>query len=174
MMKRYELLSEGTDWNGRNLHRIRALKTFEIAKGTTVSRGDIGGYVESERNLSQDGRAWIFSDAVCCDSAQISGNAVASGGVVVRDSATVSGDARIRDRVIISDDATVSGSVFACDQVEILGTAQVRGSAILCDYVTVHSATVEGASILSDRVLVCEGAVVSDEELCGDMIVRGK
>ena len=45
---------------GINQYHIKACKTFETADGKIVHAGDIGGTVNSERNLSQDGRAWIF------------------------------------------------------------------------------------------------------------------
>jgi len=38
--------------------RIKALKSFG-----SVEKGDIGGYVTSEKNLSQDGNCWVFDKA---------------------------------------------------------------------------------------------------------------
>jgi hypothetical protein len=46
------------------LYRIRALKGFGEAMV-----GDLGGYVESERNLAQDGSCWVSG------AAQVSGRA---------------------------------------------------------------------------------------------------
>lgn len=47
-MKKYEILyDQSIEINGRKLYRIRALCDFGAVKA-----GDIGGYVESERNLS--------------------------------------------------------------------------------------------------------------------------
>ena len=44
------------------LHRIRALRDI----GSDVKAGDMGGFVESESNLSfeQGDDAWIFDDAI--------------------------------------------------------------------------------------------------------------
>ena len=42
----------------KKLYRIQALKDFARAKA-----GDIGGYIESESNLSQSGNAWVYGDA---------------------------------------------------------------------------------------------------------------
>ena len=45
------------------LHRIRALS--DVRPG--VQKGDLGGYVQSAENLSQEGSCWIFDDAIACD-----------------------------------------------------------------------------------------------------------
>lgn len=57
--KKYELLDSDTvtTTSGRVLKRIRAL----VAIGTLVAAGDLGGYIESEDNLSQvSGNAFCF------------------------------------------------------------------------------------------------------------------
>ncbi len=46
------------------VYRIRALKSFTTAIGITVNKGDLGGYVGGYKNLSQDGRGWIFDDSI--------------------------------------------------------------------------------------------------------------
>ena len=56
---KYELLIDDTiTFFGVQLFRIKALISF---KG--VKKGDVGGYVESEKNLSQHGNAWVYGDA---------------------------------------------------------------------------------------------------------------
>jgi hypothetical protein len=51
-----------------NLYRVVALKDFG-----NVKAGDIGGWVESEHNLSQEGDCWVYGDAYVCDDAQVYG-----------------------------------------------------------------------------------------------------
>ena len=70
-MPKYELTNEKiVHENGITLYRIRNLKTKEL-----------GGFVEGEFNLSQEGTAWIggsarvFGNAVGKDSAQVQGEA---------------------------------------------------------------------------------------------------
>ena len=59
MEKKYEILENDTiQVNGHKLLRIRALRNF-----WTVEKGQLGGYVESEENLSHNGNAWVFGDA---------------------------------------------------------------------------------------------------------------
>ena len=49
---------------GTKLYQIKCTKTFKYAK-----EGELGGYIEREENLSQEGNAWVFDDA------QVYGNA---------------------------------------------------------------------------------------------------
>ena len=48
-MKKYELTSETKIVFGHILYRIKALSSFGY-----VSAGDLGGFLESEKNLSQN------------------------------------------------------------------------------------------------------------------------
>ena len=57
-MKKYELTDEKKQIAGRTLFRIRALRDFYDVKA-----GDLGGWIESENNLSYSGDAWVFGDA---------------------------------------------------------------------------------------------------------------
>ena len=69
--KKYELLENDTvkSWDGRTLKRIRAL-TAIAAIG--VQAGDLGGYVETEKNLQVPGDAWVSGDARVYGDAQVS------------------------------------------------------------------------------------------------------
>lgn len=60
-MKKYELTSEYVEFDGRKLYRIKALKSFYLC-GLTVKAGALGGYIEKEENLSQEGNAWIHGN----------------------------------------------------------------------------------------------------------------
>lgn len=70
--KKYELTDETIQHGGRTLHRIRALIDIPAIG---VSVGDLGGYVESEKNLSHDGGAWVEDDARVYGHGRVYGNA---------------------------------------------------------------------------------------------------
>ena len=73
MSKKYQLTKESkTNLFGQKLFRIRALQDIERFG---VKKGDLGGWVESELNLSQYGNAWVCGDAQVCGDARVSGNA---------------------------------------------------------------------------------------------------
>lgn len=63
-MKKYELTTDTKMVLGRKLFRIKALVSFG-----NVKIGDLGGYIEKEENLSQEGNAWVSGNA------EVSGNA---------------------------------------------------------------------------------------------------
>lgn len=67
---KYELINKTTNYLGKTLYRIKALKSF-----SNVTKGDLGGYVQSDKNLSQIGNCWIYGNAKVFGKAVISGNA---------------------------------------------------------------------------------------------------
>lgn len=90
MRKKYELIDKTkTLADGTVLRRIRAVRDFVLADGTTVHEGDLGGWVEREDNLSQDGSAWVFGEALACCNARVFGNAWVGGKALVCDRAKV-------------------------------------------------------------------------------------
>ena len=74
-MKKFELTAEFvTNVFGKKLFRIKALVAFG-----NVVKGELGGFIEKEDNLSHDGDAWVYGDAQIAGDAQVSGNAQVSG-----------------------------------------------------------------------------------------------
>ena len=78
---------------GRTLYRIVALADFG-----SVTTGDQGGYIESEKNLSQSGNAWVYDNAKVYGNARVYGNA------------KVYGNARVYDNAKVYDNAIVYGN----------------------------------------------------------------
>ena len=93
-MKKYELTSETKVFDGVELHRIKALKSFG-----RVEKGELGGWIESEKNLSQDGDAWVF------DNTKVGGNATVCGDATVGWNATVCGNATINEDANVRETA---------------------------------------------------------------------
>jgi len=70
-MKKYELLVDDTiTFFGVQLFRIKALISF-----SGIEKGEVGGYIASEKNLSQSGNAWVSGDAWVSGNAWVSGDA---------------------------------------------------------------------------------------------------
>ena len=95
-MKKYKFTGETRFHNGATVYQIVAVKDFG-----DVENGDIGGWIETESNLSHDGECWVFDSAiamknarVCCN-AQLTDSSIASGSCLVSGSATVKGKAKI-------------------------------------------------------------------------------
>ena len=88
-MKKYEITNE-VHPNHPNLKRIKALQNFG-----TVKEGELGGYIEKEKNLSQDGNAWVFENAQVFGNAMVFGSARVSGNAWVYEKAHIYGSAQV-------------------------------------------------------------------------------
>lgn len=55
---KYRLTDETIKRKGFTLHRIQATKDF-----ADVHKGDLGGFIENESNLSHEGNAWVYGNA---------------------------------------------------------------------------------------------------------------
>lgn len=115
-MPKYEMTSETITVDGHVLHRIRALRNVGIKDKRTggvfmsyAYAEDLGGFIESEANLSQLDECWVSTDAM------VYGNAFVCGCSYITGTARVHGDA-IVDNSIIEDDTEVCGSVVIKDK----------------------------------------------------------
>ena len=93
-MKKYEFTGETKVIAGVTLKRIRALISFGF-----IVKGEIGGFIESEKNLSHDGNAWVAGNARVTDNAWVAGNAR------VTDNAMVTGNAWVTDNAWVAGNA---------------------------------------------------------------------
>ena len=140
-MKKYEITNDTKTINGVTVHRIVALKSFG-----NVTKGDLGGWIEKESNLSQSGNAWVTDDAVIYGEASVKGDAKVSGNAVVYDHALINCHANVTDNVIIRgrsfisgdtkvfENAVVEGYATTYDNAIIRGNARISGSVIMKGY----------------------------------------
>lgn len=117
--KKYEITDIAHPSNPK-WHRIRALEYI----GEDIEPGDLGGFVESEDNLSQEGVCWIFNDAIACESALVSGNAVLKDQAVARGTALVSNNAEVGGKAIVQDYAIVLEG-YVSESAHICGKAKL-------------------------------------------------
>ena len=85
------------------MHRSVPFGMFERMSGRVP-----GGFVQSERNLSQEGTCWIADNAIAAEEACVSGHSLLS------DNAWACGHAAIFDRAIVSGNAVLDGGAFCC------------------------------------------------------------
>ena len=151
-MKKYELTTNTKTCFGRKLYQIKALKDFGYVKA-----GDLGGYIEKEENLSQDGIAWVFDNACVYDNARVSCNAYVCGNACVYDNAQIYDSARICDDVCVYGnayvygDARVFGNACVCDNAEVSDNARVLGNAQVYGTIWIHC----DAQISSNADYIC-------------------
>ena len=117
-MKKYSLTKNTKQWFGITLFQIKAEMSFGI-----VAKGELGGYIEKESNLSQEGNAWVSGDA------QVSGNAWVSGDAWVSGNAQVYGDAQVSGNAQVYGNAWVYGNALVFGNAQVFGNAWVYGNA---------------------------------------------
>ena len=123
-MKKYELTTECKEFLGRKLYRIKSLIDFD-----SVKEGDLGGWIEKEENLSQEGNTWVYGNATVYDNATVYGNAMVYGNARVYGNAMVYGNARVYDNATVYDNARVCGNAMVYGNVRVHGNAMVYGNA---------------------------------------------
>ena len=63
-LKKYEIVKDNfKEIYGIKVYKIRALKDIKN-RHQDIKKGDLDGYVESERNLSQYDNYWIYDNAI--------------------------------------------------------------------------------------------------------------
>ena len=126
MEKKYELIKTDTICAyGRTLFRVRYLCDIE----NIVAAGDIGGYIEGEYNLSQQGNSVVLGDAEVYGNAKVCGDAKVYGNAKVCGDAMVFGNAEVYGNAKVCGDAEVYGNAEVCGDAEVYGNAEVCGDA---------------------------------------------
>ena len=113
--KKYILTDETKEYKGHILHRIKAVKYF----GNT-EKDELGGWIESESNLSQEGDCWVGGDAMVFGDAWVYRNACVGG------NAKVYGNAEVYDNAEVYGNAMVYGDANIFGEAEICGDAKVK------------------------------------------------
>lgn len=128
------LKDETTTVNGKTLYRIKYLMDIP---DTNVKAGTIGGWLESENNLSQEGRCCVLDNAVVMDNAVVKGEFV-----------TVSGIATINGNAIVEGYATtIKDSAHISDNAKVVDSICKHTSCVCGDSEVINSMCQEGAFI---------------------------
>ena len=141
MNRKYELTTETRSFDGRILHRIKRIED-EL----------IGGWIESENNLSQEGDCFVYDNAMVYGDAEVCDNAV------------VFDNAKVYGRAIIGNDAEVSGNAMVYGNSKVFGNARIYGNAMVYG-----NSRVFGEAMVCGEAKVWDEAEVSDENIIGQI-----
>ncbi|WJS89193.1 polymer-forming cytoskeletal protein [Glaesserella parasuis] len=156
--KKYELLKDDTvEHFGRTLYRIKALITFGL-----VGAGQLGGYIETEKNLDHSGNAWVYDNALVYGDARVYGNAC------VYDNAWVYGDARVYGNAQVYGNARVFGNAWMCGNARVYAKAWVYGNARVFGNARVYG----DACVYGDAGVYGNALVYGDARVFGNAWVR--
>ena len=176
--KKYEFTDEILEVFKIKLHRIKALKSFG-----TIKEGELGGFIESESNLSHEGNCWVgenakvFQKAEVSDDAIVGMNAVVYGCAKIKDNAHIYDYATVHGHTIISEKANIFEYAIVAEKAKVSGMALVHGHAcildgyiegncIVCDYARViDKSNIKGLYIGSDSRIGKYGVLTSNKDL---------
>ena len=151
-----EDLTKKVGWH--TVYRIEALKDF-----SDVKKGDLGGFVEKEDNLSQEGECWVYDDACVYENARVYGDAQIYAYAKIYESAEIYQDA------LISGNAQVFGMAEIYGHASIYGHVLISGSVDICGYAKVHDkAVIDGCAKIWGHAEVYGYAKVSDYAKVGN------
>lgn len=120
-----------------------------------MKKGELGGWIEDEENLSHEGNCWVNDGCYVCGGARVYENAHIAGGAKVLYGSKVYGS------------AVVSGGSLVINNAEVYGNATIVGGAVVSD-----GAKVFGAAIVDHGANVSNKAVLSNiAKVSGDVII---
>lgn len=156
--KKYILTDETIMHKDVKLYRIKSL---DPSKTHWAGANGLGGFVESEDNLSHTGQAWI------ADNAKVWGNAKVSDNALVRNFAQVCGNAQVRGKAHVVDRAQVFGSACVEDLAEVKNNAKVYGNSIVKGHACIlDSACISGEAYVRGDMTLGLNARIALESDC--------
>ena len=113
MNKKYNLTNNRIIVDGKTLYQIKALRDF-----SDVKKGDLGGFIESEKNLSHEGKCWVYNNAM------------------------VYGNGRLNEKARIYDGSKIFGNVKLMGNVKVCGSSIISGNMVIKIYSSLKNARI--------------------------------
>jgi carbonic anhydrase/acetyltransferase-like protein (isoleucine patch superfamily) len=171
--KKYELIEAPDNaYKNAKIYRIKALRDFG-----TIQKGDLGGFIESEFNLSHEGNCWIhdsayvinearvYEDALVCSDAWVFDNAEIYGHAIISGEANIYHHAKVYDNAKVYGYARVYNSAQIYEDAIIHGNARVKGTMKATKPVTVVDNSEVIITIADNKIHVYQSTVYTEEEL---------
>lgn len=167
MSKKFELVKEKYIElkDGRKLYQIRALREIQNERMiVSIKKGELGGYVESEKNLSQEGNSWISQSARVYENALVKDGSLVGNKVIVRGNAAIEDDAYVRamsiGKTIIEDNARIGGiSTVGLEDPFVVfnhkGT-RIRGNSAILGNTMIDRTDVKDSVIRDVHITACD------------------
>lgn len=151
------------------LYRIQALKTFTKPGGynPVVHVGELGGYVESEANLSQEGSCWLFDKARVKDGGKVLDDAIVYDKCLVSKNSIVRGDSVVGGHCFVTNQSVIIDSRLE-GNVIVNGHSTIHSGAYLYGEIGVDQSNIGGSVNLIGRISVKKSRITAPIELSGD------
>ena len=160
------------------LLRVVATETF-----SDVKAGTLGGLIQDESNLSQEGDCWIYDEAMVYDGAVVKGNAQIRNSAIVRDKSKVDGEAQVLDSAIIEgcsnvtdnakvyNRAKVTGCSIVKNNAKVYGGAEIRNHSVIKDNAEVLDTVKIDNSTIEDNAHINGGRVIEYSTVKGNSVI---
>lgn len=174
---KYTLTSAKKDHFLLELYQIKALKNFTRSDGVKVKVGDLGGFVQSETNLSQDGTCWIDDTSIVRGTAKVGEGALILNSSLIKDNAVILGNVTVKnstisDEAMILDGCQISNS-HIYDSPNITGRVQIANSTIYGE-AKISGEVRIGDSKISDEAIIKDKAIIENHCIIGgDCLING-
>jgi len=179
MEKKFELTEETQIFfKDVTLHRIRALRDF-----SDVKKGDLGGWIQKEKNLSHEGDCWIYDNAIVMNDARVLHNArmydnarmsdnsrmldntKMFGNSRMFDNAQMRGNALIRKNATMYDDSELFGNAEMCGDSRMFKASIMGENAKISGYVKIYgNAKIYAPIELSGKVFIWSNATIINSQ----------
>jgi len=155
------------------LYRIIALKDFE-SKGGLVREGEIGGFIQSEKNLSQNDSSWVAQMARVMDNVELKDSYVTNDAILFQnakiENSFLSGKVRVwGDAKIV--DSILTENVDVYDQSVIIGS-KMKNGAVACGKSQLVNSEMRDGSRISQNAKVTDSKLFEQSEVKGTGIVE--
>lgn len=129
---KYELTDETRLFCNVKFYRIRATRDFETLGGM-VYRGELGGYVENNSILSQEGNCWVDQHCFINGDLTISGDTYIGDNVHIDATGEISGNTNIRNSLIMGIVHINGGDDTCIVDSTIKGDVHIDGDSLITD-----------------------------------------
>ena len=175
--KKYKLTDETIEVYGNTLHRIESLRDFG-----DVKKGDKGGWIQSDDNLSHNRDCWIYDDA------KVYGEAFVSDCAKICENSVVYGKSQIFGFAKVYGHSKVYGCSEVCGNAQVFEVSEVYGYTKISDYAKVYGhSKVYGCSevcgntqvygysqVYGNAFIYGHAKILGEVEVYGEAEIRGK
>ena len=156
-MSKYHGITEETKVgkNGKTVHRLIALETFENGS-VTVEKGTLGGWVQNVENI--EGNAWVYDDAELLDNAKMTNY------TSLRDESSMWDYSYIHDNARLFGKSSLHNFTSMWNDTSLWDTSVMRNTAIIVGSVTLRAnAELVEYTYLNGNYNLGMGAYVTNE-----------
>ena len=127
------------------VYRIKALRSFG-----NVHKGDLGGFVQSEQNLSHEGNCWVADNAKVYENARIIGSVLVNKDACINGNACIygtNGPIHISDNTVITKNVIIGNdTLHEYSSIKISGDTRISGNTKILsnDNIKIHDSIIFG------------------------------